>query len=155
MMITSRQLASTLLALAAAATLFALSFVATPVKFLAENVALHDLLSIGRVTFRASLAVEVCFLLPLLFLARGNLRWLPFIIAVLLTAQWLMLMPLLDARTQAAIAGDILPPSSLHTWWIAADVARLALYLAIVAYFYRLIGVASKRQPGRSEPGSY
>ena len=53
--------------------------------------------------------------------------------AVILGLQWLALMPQLDERTLARIGGAEVSSSSLHYWWIAMDVARLALYGIIVA----------------------
>lgn len=146
-MISRRQLWAALVALAAAAMLLALSFVATPVKFLAEGVPLGQLLAVGRVTFRASLVVELCLLLPLLVLAQGRMRWLAVVAAAIIAGQWLALMPPLDARTLARIAGQTTTPSSLHAWWIAADAARIVLYLLVVALCLRR---GDSRQGGAS-----
>ena len=119
-------------AAAAFAALFALSFVATPVKFLAADVPIAHLLAVGRVTFRASLGVEGVLLALLVLTARGRIRWLIAGTAVLLLAQWLVLMPQLDERTLARIAGANLEPSSLHHWWIVLDTARLGLYALVL-----------------------
>lgn len=118
------------LACAAAGALMALSFVATPVKFLAAGVPLEHLLGVGRVTFRASLATELVLLGPLLLLAQREVRWLAGIVAAILAVQWLAIMPPLDARTLSRIGGEVPPPSSLHLLWILADVLRLLLYAA-------------------------
>lgn len=125
------------LAAASLAALFALSFVATPVKFLAADVPIAHLLAVGRVTFRASLAVEGILLLALLFATYGKMRWLTAAIAAILLGQWLVLMPQLDERTLARIAGAVLEPSSLHRWWIVLDVVRLALYALILRLAFR------------------
>jgi hypothetical protein len=53
---------ATILAAAALGSLFALSIISTPVKFLAPEVPLTHLLAVGRVRFRASLALECAFL---------------------------------------------------------------------------------------------
>ena len=95
---------------AAGGLLLGLSFVATPAKFLAGNVPLEHLLAVGRVTFRASLAVEGAMLLLLLLVSPGRLRWAAAAIAAVLTAQHLLLMPALDARTLAVMAGELVPP---------------------------------------------
>jgi hypothetical protein len=121
-----------LLAGGALAILFALSFVATPVKFLASEVPLTHLLAVGRVTFRASLVVESVLLIILIAVTRANLRWLIFAAATTLTAQWLALMPRLEERTLARMAGLAVEPSSLHQWWIAFDVFRIVIYAVIV-----------------------
>lgn len=127
-----RDLWTALLAGAALAVLFSLSFVATPVKFLAPEVPLSHLLAVGRVTFRASLAVESVILIGLVALARGSRRWLVVGAAVTLAVQWLALMPRLDERTLARIAGAAVEPSSLHHWWIALDVLRIGIYAFVV-----------------------
>lgn len=121
-----------MLAAAAAGSLFALSFVATPVKFLAPNVPLEHLLAVGRVTFRASLGFECLILTGLILTARGKGRWLVLAAASTLAVQWFLLMPQLDARTLARLAGERTDPSSLHHWWIAMDLVRLSFYLLIV-----------------------
>lgn len=126
-----RDLWSGALACAAAGALMALSFVATPVKFLAAGVPLEHLLAVGRVTFRASLLTELILLFPLLLLARPKVRWLAGLAAFTLAVQWLVIMPPLDVRTLARMSGEPLPPSFLHLLWILADALRLLLYLAM------------------------
>ena len=127
----TRSSATAMVAMAAFAGLLALSFVATPVKFLAEGVPIEHLLSVGRVTFRASAAMESALLVLLLSLARGRTRIVACLVAALLAFQWLVLMPQLDARTLARMSGAVMPPSGLHGWWIALDVLRIVLYAAI------------------------
>lgn len=127
-----RDLWTMVLAAAAFATLFALSFVATPVKFVASDVPIAHLLAVGRVTFRASLGVEGLLLTLLLLTARGRIRLLIVGSAAILLAQWLALMPRLDERTMARIAGATLESSSLHHWWVVLDLARLGLYVLIL-----------------------
>lgn len=127
-----RDLWTMVLAASAFATLFALSFVATPVKFLAPDVPIAHLLAVGRVTFRASLGMESVLLVALLLTARGRMRWLIVGAAAILLVQWLILMPRLDERTLSRIAGIILEPSSLHHWWIILDVSRLGIYALLL-----------------------
>lgn len=137
-----RQIIAASLSWAAAGLLAGLSFVATPAKFLAENVPLEHLLAVGRVTFRASLAAEGFILLLLVVVAHGRLRWWPVAIAVVLGVQHLLLMPALDARTLAVMAGAVLPPSPLHGIWILADILRIGAYAA----FASLLSVRPRRQ---------
>lgn len=127
-----RDLWTVVFAAAAFAALFALSFVATPVKFLAPDVPIAHLLAVGRVTFRASLGVEGVLLALLVVTAHSRIRWLIVGSAALLLVQWLVLMPRLDERTLARIAGAVLEPSSLHHWWIVLDTLRLGLYALIL-----------------------
>ena len=127
------------LASAVAGVLFALSFVATPVKFLAADVSTAELLAVGRVTFRASLIVELALLASLLVIAQRRLRYLLLFAASILALQWFVLMPLLDARTLATIDGTSVPPSSIHTYWIVADSLRLAIYLIVAALSFKAV----------------
>lgn len=130
-MSSSRQVCAGILAVVAASLIAFLSFVATPVKFLADEVPLAHLLAVGRVTYRASLVCELALLVPLSILATDKARAIIVAAAAVLAAQWLGLMPTLDARTTAVMAGDTVAPSSLHNWWIAADSARILLYVAV------------------------
>lgn len=126
-----RQIIVASLSWAAAGLLAGLSSVATPAKFLAENVPLEHLLSVGRVTFRALLAAGGFTLLLLVVVAHGRLRWWPVAVAVVLGVQYLLLMPALDVRTLSVMAGAVLPSSPLHGIWILADVLRIGAYTAL------------------------
>ncbi|RPF71109.1 hypothetical protein [Aurantiacibacter spongiae] len=126
-----RSSATAMVAVAACTILFALSFLATPVKFLADGVPIEHLLAVGRVTFRASAASEAVLLVLLVILAPGRSRIVACSVAALLAFQWLVLMPELDARTLARMSGRVMPSSGLHGWWIALDVLRIVLYAAI------------------------
>ncbi len=126
-----RYVATGVVSAIAAGLLFGLSFVATPAKFLAENVPLDHLLAVGRVTFRASAAVEALLLIALLFAAPKGLRRWPVVIAAILAAQHWLLMPILDERALAVMAGQVLPPTVLHEVWIGADLVRIAAYTVL------------------------
>lgn len=121
------------LALITAGLLIGLSFIATPVKFMAAGIGVAELLQVGRVTFRASLGVETVCVFGLLVLARGKARGAVVACAFILAAQHVMLMPALDARTLAIISGNAVPPSSLHMIWIIADMVRVLIYLMLGA----------------------
>ena len=127
-----RKLWAVIIAVAAFASLASLSFVVTPVKFLAEGVPLANLLAVGRVTFRASLALEIVLLSALALVVPKHGRFLVSCAGGALLVQWFLLMPGLDARTLARMAGAVRSPSSLHLWWIALDIARLAIYALII-----------------------
>lgn len=132
MTVRRRSLWALVFAVTAFASLATLSFVATPVKFLAQEVPIAHLLAVGRVTFRASLGVEIALLAALVITATGQARWLTCCAAAALAFQWLGLMPELDERTLARMAGSVLAPSSLHHWWIVLDIVRLTIYAIII-----------------------
>ena len=120
------------LAVAVLATLFSLSFIATPVKFLAADVPMSHLLAVGRVTFRASIAIESILLFALFVSARATSRRLIIVAIAIVALQWIVIMPQLNNRTLALIAGAVVEPSSLHNWWIGLDVMRLGIYAFVV-----------------------
>jgi len=126
-----RTAVTAVVAIASASSLFTLSFVATPIKFLTEDVPIEHLLAVGRVTFRASAAMETLLLLLIFASAKGRDRFLAGLAGAVLAIQWLIVMPELDMRTLARIAGEVLPPSDLHGWWIVSDVIRIVLYASI------------------------
>lgn len=145
MLLPRRDLWTMIIAMAAFASLASLSFVATPVKFLAEGVPIANLLAVGRVTFRASLALEIVLLSTLALVVPKHGRVLVCCAATLLLAQWLLLMPELDARTLARMAGAVPAPSSLHLWWIVLDAARLLTYGLVMRK--SLIRIIKARDP--------
>jgi len=87
------------------------SLLATPVKFLAPDLSLEHALQVGRVTFRAMGATELVLLLLALALAArsSSIRWntvkWPVVIGALLVFQYLLVLPLLAARTDEVMAG--------------------------------------------------
>lgn len=115
------------LAFTAAGLLCGLSFVAAPVKFLADDVPLSDLLAVGRVTFRASAVAESGLFLSLILTAQNRARRLAVATAAILFVQHLAIMPTLDASTLAVMHGE--PPKSgwLHWLWIGCDLAKMAM----------------------------
>lgn len=126
-----RTMVTGIMAIVSASSLFTLSFVATPIKFLAKDVPIEHLLAVGRVTFRASAAVETLLLLLIFAFAKGWNRVIALFTGAVLTVQWVVIMPELDARTLARIAGEVLPASGLHALWIVADTIRIVLYASV------------------------
>lgn len=115
--------------------LLGVSFLATPVKFRAPSLDLPTALDVGRATFAAFSKTEwvLCALLiAAAFLAR-RVRAVTWIglggLALILVLQAAWLLPVLDARVGAIIAGSSVPPTNHHIFYIAADIAK-ALVLA-------------------------
>lgn len=107
------------------------SFLATPIKFRAESLTLPVALDVGRTTFHAFGKVEWVLSLVLIVLAiRSRAALLPvdwFLIALILvivTGQALWLIPQLDLRVAAIIAGETPPPSHLHTVYAGVEFAK-------------------------------
>ncbi len=117
--------------------LLGISFLATPVKFLAPSLSLPVALDVGRQTFMVFNWVEVALALLLVVLTVGTARrWLQatvVIIALIVAMQTIWLLPVLDVRVQVILDGSTPPSSSLHMIYIVADALKLTL-LGILAW---------------------
>lgn len=116
------------------------SGLATPVKFQAVSLSLPVALEVGHVTFRAFSKVEWLLLLLLLLsaaIARPRVRiglWLAVgLVAAIVLAQAIWLLPVLDMRIGAVISGNALAPSHHHLFYVIAEGAKLIALLAIGA----------------------
>jgi len=124
------------LALIWAGMVLGVSFLATPVKFLAPSLSLPIALDVGRHTFRTFGRLEMALSALLGLRAAASERQQgPLALApgLLVLAQALWLRPRLDARTrQIAQNGVTTPPSSgLHPAYVACEVAKLAALLTL------------------------
>lgn len=116
--------------------LIGVSFIATPVKFTAPTLDLGPALDVGRVTFGLFSKVERV-VAAILLLVAVLARFPPWrsagigllVIAVGLQALWLL--PALDARVAAVIAGTPPPPSWHHTAYAGLEVAKTCALLAL------------------------
>lgn len=132
--------------------LLGVSFLATPVKFLAPSLTLPVALDVGRQTFHwlnrveivlaiAALVTAVAYDMPALRhgAARGKAALepraphdeLPYatllasVLLVAVAAQALWLLPMLDARVELIIQGAMPPPSWLHDAYVIIEAAKL------------------------------
>jgi hypothetical protein len=108
------------------------AFVATPAKFLAPSLSLPVALDVGRHTFavfnRIELLLLAALLLASLFAARRR-RWLLTlaVAGAVVLAQALWMIPELDARVAAILAGrPPARPSALHGAYIGAEALKIA-----------------------------
>lgn len=128
-----------------AGLLAGVSFLATPVKFMAPSLQLPVALDVGRHTFAALNRAEWGFALTLLaccFGARSG--WGVLGAAALLaalTADMVWLLPALDGRVGAIMRGQWPEPSALHHVYIGLDVAKLAILIAVAAGAARRLNV--------------
>jgi hypothetical protein len=114
------------------------AFLATPAKFLAPSLTLPVALDVGRHTFGVYHQVEFALLLTLMLLAARSSLWrrqylslaVPGLIVVI-QAAWLI--PALDARVTAILAGQTPPASSLHALYIGTEAAK-ALCLLVLSF---------------------
>jgi hypothetical protein len=117
--------------------LIGVSFIATPIKFAAQSLTLPVALEVGRVTFGLFNRVEWAMLFLLLassWIARGSLllRACAHALCLTLVAQTFWLLPILDERVGAIITGGQITGSYHHWVYIAADVAKLLLLIAVI-----------------------
>lgn len=115
-----------------AGMIIGVSFIATPAKFLAPSLTLPVGLDVGRHTFAVFAKVEwvmaiTCAVLALL----GDIRWKALtvvtLVAILLGVQARALIPELDRRVAAYMAGQIPPASILHRVYIGTELLKLVV----------------------------
>lgn len=122
--------------------LLGVSFLATPVKFLAPSLTLPVALDVGRQTFTAFNRVELVLAVALLgCVAVGRMRWvgigLAAVLAALVALQTFWLLPVLDARVEIILQGGTPPASGLHVLYIWADALKAALLVAAAVVGFR------------------
>jgi hypothetical protein len=127
-----------------AGLLVGVSFIATPVKFLAPSLSLPVALDVGRQTFWALNWIEIGFAIVLLAIVLAGFRTMLAVSATLLLAaavlaQALWLLPLLDARVTMIIAGQMPPPSSFHSFYVVLEVLKLALLAGLMMSSGRIL----------------
>jgi len=130
-----------LLAVLWAGLLLGVSFLATPVKFMAPSLTLPVALDVGRHTFMVFNWIEIVLAgVFIALLAWAPQRWIrgaAVAVALVVALQTLWLLPVLDARVQVIMEGGTPPPSQLHTLYIAADTIKLLLLGVLAALAYR------------------
>ena len=117
--------------------LLGVSFLATPAKFLAPSLSLPVALDVGRHIFAVFNKAEWLLATLLLGIALTQARtWLVVtavvIAALLVAAETLWLLPLLDERVGMIIAGQQIRPSRLHTVYVVFEVTKLIALLLIM-----------------------
>jgi hypothetical protein len=129
--------------------LLGVSFLATPVKFLAPSLSLPVALDVGRYTFMALSRIEMIAAAVLLGCAVIGahdkvIRTGALLAAAVVVLQLTWLLPQLDARVEVIIQGGTPPPSVLHDIYVGAEATK-GLLLAIVAW---------RSWPTRADPSS-
>ena len=116
--------------------LIGVSFLATPVKFQAQLLSLPAALDVGQVTFglfsKVEWALAVATAACLVISRSGKSETLSLAaVLIIVAAQALWLLPVLDMRLEAVIAGTPPPRSSHHMIYIAAEAAKALLLLVL------------------------
>ncbi|KUG08016.1 hypothetical protein [Solirubrum puertoriconensis] len=108
----------------------AISFMEAPLKFTAPNITVVLGVGIGRIVFhalnKAELALSLVALLSAGLLGVPSRIWLTLLTAVtILLAQTLWLLPALDVRAAALLAGSPNPPNSQHLTYVVLEALKL------------------------------
>ncbi|MFQ6230248.1 hypothetical protein [Nocardia sp. NPDC002869] len=114
----------------------AISFLEAPLKFRAPGVTTELGLGIGRLVFRALNTVEVVLAAVLLVtavvLAPAGAVWVWLAIAVVvLVAQLAVVRPPLSRRSDRVLAGEELPRSTAHYWYIGLEIAKVIALIGL------------------------
>ena len=107
-----------------------ISFMEAWLKFRAPGVTLRTGLSIGRLIFSALNKVEcvLALLISVLLFIKGDIArhtWVYSVPLVLLLIQTLFLLPALDARTNAILSDQLVPPSRIHFYFVIAETGKV------------------------------
>lgn len=116
--------------------LLGVSFLATPAKFLAPSLSLAVALDVGRQTFLVFNRTEwlLVVVLAVVWAVTSRARGVGVLVAIVLVivlAETLWLLPVLDLRVQVILNGEVPSPSSHHTWYIALETGKAIALLLI------------------------
>lgn len=114
----------------------AISFLEAPLKFRAPGVTTEVGLGIGRLVFRALNTVEAVLAAVLLVaavvLAPAGAVWVWLAIAVvILVVQLAVVRPPLSRRSDRVLAGEELPRSTAHYWYIGLEIAKVTALIGL------------------------
>lgn len=111
-----------------------ISLIATPVRFSAASITRPVALDVGRVVFVALNKVELVALILLLLIVRIaglSRRWWAVcaLLALIVIAQGVWLIPELAARTDIIMSGGEPPPSYAHAVYSSLELVKIGLLL--------------------------
>lgn len=149
----SRELPFVFVAMLWLGILLGVSFLATPVKFLAPSLDLPTALDVGRVTFAFLSRTEwvLCALLAATALVSPQARALHLggcaLLAGSLVVQAAWLLPVLDARVGRIIAGETVLPTAHHLFYISAEALKLLVLLVLAVRALWTLAATQRPQP--------
>ncbi|MGW6333375.1 hypothetical protein [Nocardia rhamnosiphila] len=114
----------------------AISFLEAPLKFRAPGITTELGLGIGRLVFRALNTVEAVLAAVLLVaavvLAPAGAVWVWLaIVTVVLVVQLAVVRPPLTRRSDRVLAGEELPRSTAHYWYIGLEIAKVIALIGL------------------------
>lgn len=110
------------------------SLIATPVRFTAASITRPVALDVGRVVFAALNKAEIVALILLLLVVRIaglSRKWWAVcaLLALIVIAQGVWLIPELAARTDIIMSGGEPPPSYAHAAYSSLELIKIGLLL--------------------------
>ena len=122
----------------------AISFMEAWLKFRAPGITLPIGLGIGRLVFHGLNIMEWVFLIAIvinLYLRHG-FAYQPFYLwliipAVLLILQTKWVLPVLDARAELHIQGEIVPPSKIHFVYVVFELIKVTTLLTFCIQLFK------------------
>lgn len=114
----------------------AISFLEAPLKFRAPGVTIPVGLAIGRLVFRVLNLVEAVLAIAVIVLvaagsAGEGIAVLTACTAAMLALQLGLVRPRLNRRSDRILAGEDLPRSREHLYYVALEVAKAGLLIAL------------------------
>jgi hypothetical protein len=114
----------------------AISFLEAPLKFRAPGVTVPIGLGIGRLVFRALNAVEAVLAVVVIVAvavggAPAGVTALTALVAVLLLGQLAVVRTDLNRRSDRVLAGEELPRSRSHFWYVGLELLKVAGLIAL------------------------
>lgn len=111
-----------------------ISLIATPVRFTAASITRPVALDVGRVVFTALNKAEIVALILLLLVVRIaglSRKWWAVcaLLALIVIAQGVWLIPELAARTDIIMSGGEPPPSYAHAVYSSLELIKIGLLL--------------------------
>lgn len=116
----------------------AISFLEAPLKFRAPGITVPLGLGIGRIVFRALNIVETLLAAILLAAAvaaepAAATRWWLGAAVAILAVQLLAVRPPLTRRSDRVLAGEQLPRSRAHYWYVGLEAAKVITLIGLTA----------------------
>ncbi len=118
--------------------MLAISFLETPLKFQVPGMTLPIALELGKIMFGVSTNIQLGLMILIFLNFIFNAKQLSkimlvssILLALILGLEKFWMLPILDARADILASGKGLPPTSLHDYFIYAEVAKLVLIVSL------------------------
>jgi hypothetical protein len=137
-----------------------ISFLEAPLKFTAPHITVPLGLGIGRIVFaalnKAELALGAVALVSAFYLRVPRRVGIGLaVLSTILLAQTFWLLPALDVRATAVLAGSTAPPGFLHMLYIGLEVLKLAFLLLTGTWAHSWALQVARQHTPAPEPHAY